>query len=408
MNPEKLFPQPDSLGLPLVDLAAAPFWAVLVCALLLLPIIREARPRATVLAFLNLAFLTSLYPPGLPSLLAGLAGFWVALRGLGQPRRRGLWLWATAGLSLCLFMLHKRPDWAADIRMGLLSPVLAAVGFSYVCLRGVEVFRAVWEERHPCPGIVELINYLLPFHMIAAGPIQPYDEFRAQPAVPPPPTVEDVLSGMERLSSGLFKKFFLAQALNTVFLTGFRNASPRELFLEVQLFYLWLYLDFSGYTDVMVGAGRLVGVATPENFDHPLRARNIFDFWNRWHMTLSRFIRVNIFVPMQVTLMRRDENRSPLSAALISWFLAFFLSGLWHALTLPFLLWGVMHGSGLVICKLYETWLIKSRGRKGYKAYMANPWARALAVAITFEFVAAATALPFIPWSWMWSQWTTV
>ncbi len=70
-------------------------------------------------------------------------------------------------------------------------------------------------------------------------------------------------------------------------------------------FYLWLYLDFSAYSDITVGAGRLMGVATPENFNRPYVARNLVDFWDRWHISLSRFIYRNVFTPVQLFLLRR-------------------------------------------------------------------------------------------------------
>ena len=97
----------------------------------------------------------------------------------------------------------------------------------------------------------------------------------------------------------MFKKFVLANALEAAFLTAFRARGP-YFFLEVQLNYLWLFLDFSAYSDIAVGIGGLLGVATPENFNRPYLARNSIDFWERWHISLSQFIRRNLFIPIQV------------------------------------------------------------------------------------------------------------
>src|SRR5262249_12038953 len=144
------------------------------------------------------------------------------------------------------------------------------------------------------------INYLLPFHMLAAGPIQAYDDFAQQPALPKLATLRDVLMGMERIAAGLFKKFVLAYCLQKLFLTDFHADGPYFL-IELQVFYVWLYLDFSAYSDIAVGVGTLIGVATPENFNHPLIARNTIDFWDRWHMSLSQFIRRNLFIPVQMS-----------------------------------------------------------------------------------------------------------
>lgn len=407
LNPELLFPQPAPNLLPLVDLATAPFWIVALAAALLLPTITDGALRKAVFAFLNLAFLGLLHAPALPAVLVCLCLVQLGLRAIATAGRGPAPLLLGGVATLALFLVHKRPDWFHPGGLTALNPALAAVAFSYVTLRLIEVSRAVWEQRQPAPGPADLINYLLPFHMIAAGPIESYDAYASEPEVPPTPGTEVVLSGFERLSTGLFKKYVLAQALASVFLTGFRNPEPLALLLEIQVYYLWVYLDFSGYADVAVGVGRLIGIKTPENFDHPLTARNIFDFWGRWHMTLSRFIRVNIFVPTQIWLLRKDGGERPLRAALASWSLSFLLCGVWHAITLPYFLWGLYHGTGLVVCKLYETALLKRQGRKGYKRYLSNRPIRLLATALTFEFVAFSLAMTVIPWTWMWSQWTS-
>jgi D-alanyl-lipoteichoic acid acyltransferase DltB (MBOAT superfamily) len=149
-----------------------------------------------------------------------------------------------------------------------LEYVLVTIGFSYVALRVYEVTRAISEGRHRTPDIAGLTNYLLPFHMLAAGPIQSYDEFVMQPALPQPLTSVDALGGFERIATGLFKKYVLANLIQELFLTDFRSTGWYPL-LEAQLTFLWLYLDFSAYSDVAFGVGRLMGVATPENFNRP-------------------------------------------------------------------------------------------------------------------------------------------
>ena len=79
--------------------------------------------------------------------------------------------------------------------------------------------------------------------------------------------------------------------------------------LRFKSFFLWLYLDFSAYSDVAVGIGKLLGIATPENFNRPYFSRNMIDFWERWHMTLGQFIRRNIFFPLQLTMQRKNHER---------------------------------------------------------------------------------------------------
>ena len=299
-------------------------------------------------------------------------------------------------LVLIFFLIHKLSWLGASLRLDSLNPLLNAIGFSYVALRLIEVARGVFERRHRPPDLASTINYLLPFHMIAAGPIQSYDEFVAQPSIPRPISTSESLGAMERIASGVFKKYVLAQGIEELFLTGFHSRGL-YMFLEMQLTYLWLYLDFSAYSDIAVGIGRLIGVATPENFNRPYLARNVIDYWERWHISLSMFIRRNIFIPIQVALMRRTDSHRLLLIASVAFTVSFIACGLWHQISRVWLAWGIIQAIGLIVCKYYQAMLLKRLGRKGVNRYLANPWIRVAAIAVTFEFAAFAVAIVTFP-----------
>ena len=195
----------------------------------------------------------------------------------------------------------------------------------------------------------------------------------------------------------MFKKYVLANLIEKLFLTGFRAGGPYFV-LEMQLNYVWLFLDFSAYSDIAVGVGRLMGVATPENFNRPYVARNAIDYWDRWHISLSQFIRRNLFFPIQLALMRRTDGRYPLGVASFAFMASFLLCGLWHNIGLNWLAWGAYQATGLIACNLYRAYLLKRLGRKGLNRYMANPWVRAAAVVVTFEFIALSLVIVTIPW----------
>ncbi len=207
----------------------------------------------------------------------------------------------------------------------------------------------------------------------------------------------------------MFKKYVLAQLIEKLFLTDYRSHGG-YVFLEMQLSYIWLYLDFSAYSDVAVGIGRLIGVATPENFNRPYLARNIIDFWERWHISLSLFIRRNIFIPIQFALMRRTVGSYSLWIASFAFSVSFLLCGLWHGISPRWVAWGTFHSCGLIVCNLYREFLIRRIGRKGLKQYLANPWIRLAATALMFEFAVTAVAIhtyPFheiSPRTWMSSK----
>ncbi len=371
----------------LIALNKVDFWVACAAAFVLLVPWTRATPRKWVFAAVNMGFLAFLLRWNALFLGGAVLFVFVLLRLAARTRFAAAW---AALLGLCvlgLFILHKRADLTEQLGLTTLGNALSIIGFSYIAIRMIEVVRAVYEKRHPPPDLPSTVNYLLPFHMLAAGPIQAYDEFAEQTAPPKLATSRDVLVSMERIANGLFKKLVLAFCLQKVFLTDFQS-SGWYLFFEMQVFYIWLYLDFSAYSDIAVGVGTLIGIPTPENFNRPLLARNLVDFWDRWHISLSQAIRRNLFIPAQVYLMRKTDARRPLLCAIVAVTIAFLFCGAWHGLTIPFLRWGLFHGIGVSVVLAYGHFLQKVLGGKRLKAYKANPWIRGVAVVVTFEFVA--------------------
>jgi alginate O-acetyltransferase complex protein AlgI len=381
-----------------LDLYEVRFWLFTALGIIILnPLVSPAARRWS-FALLNISFL-GLYLGRKTSLvLGGVIALYVMLRLIQAGRSKSAIAALIGSGTLGAFVFHKLPN-LFMVRVPALHHleyVLVTIGFSYVALRVYEVTRAISEGRHRTPDIAGLTNYLLPFHMLAAGPIQSYDEFVMQPALPQPLTSVDALGGFERIATGLFKKYVLANLIQELFLTDFRSTGWYPL-LEAQLTFLWLYLDFSAYSDVAFGVGRLMGVATPENFNRPYAARNIIDFWERWHISLSMFVRRNVFIPTQLQLMRLTDGTRPLLVASMAFTMSFLMCGLWHQISLRWLAWGAFHAAGLVICNIYKQRLLKRLGRKGVNQYLANPWIRLSSTLVTFEFNVAAVVIVTYP-----------
>jgi D-alanyl-lipoteichoic acid acyltransferase DltB (MBOAT superfamily) len=373
----------------IIDLFAAKFWLATFAAMIVLATIRSPRLRPWAWAGINIGFVALLIGPWALAVAAAAGAFHVLLKLIERGR---LTTAATAfgGATVAmLFLAHKLPGAIAEVLPNtVLTPILTAVGFSYVALRMVDALLSVSEHRQLAIDLPGTINYLIPFHMLSAGPILAYDEFvTRQPAVPEPPGPALALGAAERIATGMFKKFVLAYAIEKTFLTGF-NATGWYFVLEIQLYAIWIYLDFSAYTDIAVGIGRLIGSDTPENFDRPFLSRNIIEIWNRWHMSLSAFVRRNIFIPIQMSLMRRTEGRHPLLIASFAFTTTFLILGLWHEVNWRYLVFGALQALGLIVCNLYKHLLAKRLGRKGVQAYLANPWIRVIAVLMTFEYFA--------------------
>lgn len=169
------------------------------------------------------------------------------------------------------------------------------------------------------------------------------------------PDWEKIASGLALFVLGLSKKVLLADTFGAGVDYGYENLAllGRADAVFVILFYaLQLYFDFSGYCDMAVGLGRMLGIGIPVNFDSPYKAVNIVDFWKRWHITLNRFFTKYVYIPLGGN--RRGEGRMYFNLLLV-----FFLSGLWHGAGFQFLVWGMLHGVLYVITRF-----LQRRGRR--------------------------------------------
>ncbi len=382
---------------PTIDLATPVFWLITLLSVALLTPITHAELRRWVWAGVNLLFVACLLQLRVLEVVVGLVMAYLALRLIAcESWRKPIGLLGLLGI-IALFILHKLPELSAQLGTEIVNPLLLAVGYSYLFLRLIDAARVVYEGGRPPPSPVSTVNYLVPFHMLAAGPIQSYEDFTDQPAIPKALTSIQALEGVERIALGLFKKFVVAYGINKLFLTGFYVDGPYMLF-EVQMYYIWIYLDFSAYSDIAVGIGRLMGVHTPENFDKPYVARNMIDFWDRWHISLSLWIRRNLFIPIQLSLSRRTGGQRMLLIATFAFTVSFLLCGLWHGISWPFFAWGAMHAVGLIVTNAYRDRLTKRLGRKGVKAYREKMGYRLLAQFGTFQWVAFSLFIIGYPW----------
>jgi D-alanyl-lipoteichoic acid acyltransferase DltB (MBOAT superfamily) len=374
------------------------FWIIAAAAVFLLVPLTRGAARRLAFAAINLTFLAFALGLAFPWILLLVGTAWLLLHFLAGSWRSVILPFA-ALVVLGLFVFHKLPE-LAPLFSPALRQVLVVVGFSYVALRFVDAARAVYEGLAPPTGIASTINYLLPFHMLAAGPIQSYMEFVSQPDVPAPLRASEAMDAYWLISWGLFKKYVLATLIEQLLLTGFRAGWAYSIF-ELQMNFIWLYLDFSAYSEVALGVGRLIGFATPLNFNRPYLARNIIEFWERWHISLSMFIRRNIFFPLQLALVRRFPN-TPLINASIAFLVSFALCGVWHEISLRMFYWGLLQAFGLITVNIYRHYLQKKLGRSGLKRYMANRWIRAVGIFITFEFEAFAVMIQTLPKETYW------
>ena len=191
-------------------------------------------------------------------------------------------------------------------------------------------------------NLIHFTNYLTFFPKILQGPITPFADIKE--AIHEWQTDwGDVAQGMRRFIIGLAKKVILADNLmyviDNVFNADLGDLSASAAWVGLLVFSIQIYLDFSGYSDMAIGLGRVFGVKLPENFNFPYLSRSIAEFWRRWHMSLINFFRVYVFMPLEISRRRVKHFRQQINLIIV-----FLLTGLWHGITWNFILWGLYFG----------------------------------------------------------------
>lgn len=370
-----------------LSLRAASFLAA---AVLLLRLPSPPRVKMALLAAANLAFL-ALADPGAPLLfLAVTSGAWVLARQ--AARGTAPVLFATATIPFAALLLLPKSgvfgvNEAASALGGFAANFARApalfIGTSYFTLRALQFVIDARREGKPSLGFLEMLAWNGFFPTIVAGPIERSQHFAMSLPFLGRPSIDDALEGTWRIFLGLLKKVVLSQiayAWAAPLLDFERGVVPERLeaVLALYAFGFYFYFDFSGYSDLAIGAGRFCGIRIAENFDNPMLRPNISEFWRTWHVSLSTWIRDYLFLPM----CGRSTNPWRARGASI---VSMTLCGLWHGPTLGWVLWGVLHGSALAI---HQSWVGFLRRRFRLKQRLAkSKIAFAAAVALQLNFL---------------------
>jgi alginate O-acetyltransferase complex protein AlgI len=235
-----------------------------------------------------------------------------------------------------------------DVGLGLPLPLLAIalpVGVSFFTFQAISYVVDVKRRVVRPSSLVDVAVYLSFFPHLVAGPIVRAKEFLPQLEAPRDPSRVAVGSGIALIGLGLVKKVVIADFLartvvDPVFAVPDAYAAP-DVWLAAYAYTAQIFCDFSGYTDMAIGLALLMGYVFPQNFRSPYRATGFRDFWRRWHMTLSRFLRDFLYIPLGGNRGGRAKTYRNLAITMV-------LGGLWHGAAWPFVLWGAFHGAGLI------------------------------------------------------------
>jgi D-alanyl-lipoteichoic acid acyltransferase DltB (MBOAT superfamily) len=249
------------------------------------------------------------------------------------------------------FFLESSPGWpgttgGAFERLHL--NVLAPIGISFFIFQSIGYVVDVYRKDGPQAGsFLEYLLFISFFPVVAAGPIVRGRQLLPQFREPRKFSADQGGKALFLIALGLVKKIAIADYLSANIVDRVFDFPARfssiEVLIAVYAYALEIYLDFSGYSDIAIGSAMLLGFELPENFNAPYRARNLAEFWRRWHITFSTWLRDYVFFTIAG---KRVRNRWILYAGLI---VTMLLGGLWHGAGYSFLVWGILHGLGLAV-----------------------------------------------------------
>ncbi|MGH2943572.1 MAG: MBOAT family O-acyltransferase [Solirubrobacteraceae bacterium] len=227
-----------------------------------------------------------------------------------------------------------------------LAAIALPVGISFIVFQAISYTVDVHRRLLPPAETIDVALYLSFFPHLVAGPIVRAREFIPQLESPRDPRKVAVGAGVALIVIGLVKKvaiadFLAREIVDPVFGVPQAYAAP-DVLLAAYAYAVQIFCDFSGYTDIAIGLALLMGFVFPQNFDRPYRAASFGEFWRRWHMTLSRFLRDFLYIPL-------GGNRGGRLKTVRNLMITMVLGGLWHGAAWGFVLWGAIHGTALVV-----------------------------------------------------------
>jgi alginate O-acetyltransferase complex protein AlgI len=260
---------------------------------------------------------------------------------------------ANLGLLACFkyygFFVDSVTDATRAIGLGISPPVLEValpVGISFFTFHAISYVIDIGRGELRPLRLDELALYMSFFPHLVAGPIVRASELAPQLRERSDPRHIQAGEAFRLIAFGLFKKVVVSSYLATELVDPVFGApaahGPLDLLVGVYAYAIQIYADFSGYTDIAIGCALLLGIRFPQNFDAPYRSLSLQEFWRRWHMTLSRWLRDYLYIPL-------GGNRDGVRLTYRNLVLTMVIGGLWHGAATTFLVWGAIHGGFLAI-----------------------------------------------------------
>ncbi|MCL4152154.1 UNVERIFIED_CONTAM: hypothetical protein GTU68_060905, partial [Idotea baltica] len=298
-----------------------------------------------------------------------LCGEAITKPGQSQRQRKvALWASIVSNLSILGFFKYaiffaettswiaSQWGWGVVEAPDFLTKIILPVGISFYTFQSmsysIDLYRG---DARPARNFIDFACYVSMFPQLVAGPIVRYasvaDQLRERAH-----SVDGFVIGMTRFNYGFAKKILLANPAGSIadlcFEAGELSLTSGMAWFGVVAYAFQIYFDFSGYSDMAIGLGRMLGFKFPENFDSPYRSKSLTEFWRRWHISLSSFLRDYLYIPL-------GGNRKGAGRTYLNLMVVMLIGGLWHGAQWTFVIWGAVHGAGLAVERFF-------RVRKGF------------------------------------------
>lgn len=261
--------------------------------------------------------------------------------------------------------------------------IFGFLGLSYMTFKAVQVVIEIYD------GVIKEIKpfnflYLMIFFpAITSGPIDRSRRFDEDidNIKPKEEYIELVGEGLFRVLKGMFYKIVVAACFFTIMNYFGQERTWYSIAIYFYCYGMYLFFDFAGYSSMAVGASYFFGIKTPDNFNAPFKSKDIKEFWNRWHMTLSFWFRDFLFSRVTMSLVRSKKFKNKLVIASIAFMINMTVMGIWHGLEAHFIIYGIYHGVLLSACEIFQ------KKSKFYKKHKKDKWFIAIEWFITFHLV---------------------
>ncbi|HHY27075.1 MAG TPA: D-alanyl-lipoteichoic acid biosynthesis protein DltB [Desulfitobacterium dehalogenans] len=287
-------------------------------------------------------------------------------------------LWLAVLLALLPLALSKWGHLFTDRLLGFL-------GISYLTFKVVQMLLETSDGLIKEVRLLDFTYFLLFFPTLSSGPIDRSRRFldEVNQIIPRNEYLHRVYLGLRKLLLGAGYKFIIGNIIYIYWLSKIPTEA-HDLVETVKYMYgysFYLFFDFAGYSLMAIGISYILGVRTPENFDKPFISKDIKDFWNRWHMTLSFWFRDYLYTRFVMASMKKKRFKNRYTASYLGYLLTMGTMGIWHGTEIYYILYGLYHGGLIVITDYFQ------RHSTLYKKYKSNPLWTAVSILVTFHLV---------------------